>query len=489
MLNGLHFLFISVFEIHGRFMKHLLQTIVPASKCRRHVLEASFTACRNCLLVNVLKEFNAPKPDIDRKRLGYLVFDKRKRLLFVDMKNIWEIFLHTPFTGGMAKYSKKSIYLQVTTMTDELKFWKEFCVAVYMSPKSNNLNNRSKIYVVLNTHHLNRKTKDFAAPFIRHLNTKTHYVSTLLKINDAATVINNSIFKAQIDQKYQHEFPTSFRHELNNLVSMERVSHRHQSASEIFQSHHLASTTLPFVSKVTNFSFKFVSKVTFLLIQKQQRLTSPLTRHYSDDLNFSKGDSKLPTSIPHETSMWNQFMSPTCDPQVFPCDTKVLQHTTKRSNGFASELDTEFFHLPKAALDFLSYTSTSCPDTKEPMIHDTESPVLNSLPVQSSWFPYQTRLPSHGCRTKLLLHINPLRLWPRNLLLAKCMCDGSRCEPNGPHKCITIRVAVVSLIRDKRQNGDKATRVRRQKEMLPVGCACSEQKSVLLREHQPHILE
>jgi len=455
-------------------MKHLLQTIVPASKCGRHELEASFTAYRKFLLVNVLKEFNAPKPDIDRKRLGYLFFDKRKRLLFVDMKNIWEIFLHMPFSGGMAKYSKQFIYLQVTTMTDELKFWKEFCVAVYMSPKSNNLNNKSKIYVVLSTH---------------HLNSKAHYMSTLLKNNDAAAVINNSIFKTQVDQKFQHVFPTSFRHEVNNLVSMERVSHRHQSASEIFQSPHLAPTTLSFLNKVTNFFFKFGSKVTFLHIKKQQKLLSPLTRHFSDDLNFSKGDSKLPTSIPHETSMWNHVMSPTCDPQVLPCDTKVLQHTRKRSNGFASELDTEFVHLPKAALDFLSYSSTSCPDMKEPVIHDTDSPVLNSLPVQSSWLPYQTGLPSHGCRTQLLLQINPVRLWPRNLLLAKCMCDGSRCAPHGPHKCITIKVAVVSLIRDKRQDGDQATRVRRQKEMLPVGCVCSEQKSVLLHERQPHILE
>jgi len=68
------------------------------------------------------------------------------------------------------------------------------------------------------------------------------------------------------------------------------------------------------------------------------------------------------------------------------------------------------------------------------------------------------------------------------------MCDGARCAPHGPHKCITIKVAVVSLFRDKRQDGDQATRVRRQKEMLPVGCVCSEQKSVLLRERQPQIL-
>lgn len=487
MLSGLHF-FISVFEDHGRFMKHLLQTIVPASKCGRDVLEASFTACRKCLLVDVLKEFNAPKPDMDRKRLGYLVLNKRKRLLFVDMKNVWEIFLHMPFPGGMERYDKQFIYLAVTTMTDKLKFWKEFCVAVYMSPKSNNLNNKSKIYIVLSTHHLNGKTKNSVAPFIHHLNSKIQYMSPLLKINDVVIVINNNILKTQVDQKCQHKFPTSFRHEVNNMDSVDRVSHSHQSASKIYQSPYLASTTLSFVNKVSNFSFNIVSKVSCLLIKKQQKLASPLTRHFGDDLNFNKGDSKLPTSIPHETSFWNHVMSPTCDPQVLPCDTKVLQRTRKRSSSFASELDTEFAHLPKAALDFLSYSSTSCPDKKEPVIHDIDSPVLSSLRVQSSWLPYQTSLPSRGCRTQLLLQINPVRLWPRILLLAKCMCDGSRCTPRGPHKCITIKAAVMSLIRDKRQDEDQVTRVRRQKEMLPVGCVCSEQKSVLIRESQPHIV-
>lgn len=470
-------------------MKYLLQAIVPASICGTDVLQASFTPCGKCLLVDVLKDFNAPKPDTDRKRLGYLVFDKRKRLLFVDMKNVWEVFLHMPVPGGMEKYSKQFLYLPVTTMTNKLKFWKEFCVAVYMSPKNNNLNNnKSKIYVVLSIYHLNGKTKNSVAFFVHHLNSKIQHISKLLKIYDVATVINNSILKTQVDQNCQHKFPTSFRHEMNNLASVDRVSRRLQSASKVFQSPHLASTTLSFVNKVSNFTFNFVSNVPCLLLKKHQKLSSTLTRHFSDDLNFKKGDSKLPTSIPHETSLWNHVMSPTCDPQVLPCDTKVLQHARKRSSSFASELDTEFAHLPKAALDFLSYSSTSCPDTKEPQIHDIDSPFLNSLPVQSSWLPYQTRQPSRGCRTQLLLQMNPVRLWPRILLLAKCMCDGSRCAPRGPHKCITIKVAVVSLIRDKRQDGDQTTRVRRQKEMLPVGCVCSEQKSVLLHERKPHIL-
>lgn len=471
-------------------MKYLLEAIVPVSKYGRDVLEASFTACRMCVLVDVLEEFNAPKHDMDRKRLGYLVFNKRKRLLFVDMKNVWEIFLHMPFPGGMEKYGKQFIYLPMTTMADKLIFWKEFCVAVYMSPKSNNLKkNKSKIYVLLSIHHLNGKTKNSVASFKHHLNSKIQHISTLLKMYDDATVINNSILKTQVDQKYQHEFPTSFRHEVNNLASLDRLSHIHQSASKIFQSPHLASTTLSFVNKVSNFSFNFVSKATCLLIKKQQKLSSALTRYFSDDLNFNKGDSKLPTSMPHKTSLWNDVMPPTCDPQVLPCNAKVLKHTRKRSSSFASEFDTEFAHLPKAALDFLSHSSTSCSDTKEPKIHDIDSPFLNSLPVQSSWLPYQTRQPSRGCRTQLFLQTNPVRLWPRILLLAKCMCDGSRCAPRGPHKCITIKVAVVSLVRDKRQDGDQATRVWRQKEMLPVGCVCSEQKSVLLRERQPHILE
>ena len=470
-------------------MKHLLQTIIPASKCGTDVLQASFTACRKCLLVDVLEEFNSPKPDMDRKRFACFVFNKTKRLLFVDIKNVWEIFLHMPFPGGMETYSKLSIYLPVTTMTDKLKFFKEFCVAVYMSPMSNNLNNKSKTYVVLSIHHLNGKTKNSVAAIIHHLNSKIKYMSALLKIYDAATVINNSILKMQVDQKSQHEFPTSFRHEMNNLAPVDRVSHVHQSGSKIFQSLHLGSTTLSFVNKVSNFSFNFVSKFIYLIIKKQQNLSSTLTRHFSNDLNFSKGDSELPSSIPHETSLWNHVMSPTCDPQVLPCDNKVLQHARKRSSGLAPELDTEFAHLPKAALEFLSYSSTSCPDMNEPVIHNNDSPVLNSLPVQPSWLPYQTRLLSHGCHTQLWVQSNPVRLWPRILLLAKCMCDGSRCAQRGPHKCITIKVAVVSLIRDTRQDGNQATRVMRQKEMLPVGCICSAQKSVLLRERQPpHIL-
>jgi hypothetical protein len=277
MLNGWHF-FISVFEDHGRFMKHLLPTIVPASKCGRDVLEASFTACRKCLLVDVLKDFDAAKPDMDRTRLGYLVLNKRKRLLFVDMKNVWEIFLHMPFLGGMGKYSKQFIYLPVTTMTDKLKFWKEFCVAVYMSPKINNLNNKSKIYVVSSTHRLNGRTKNSAASFSHHLNSKIQHISTLLKISDAAIVINNSILKTQVDQKCQHGFPISFRHEVNNLASVDGVSHSHQPASKIFQSPHLASTTVSFVNKFSNFSFNFVSKFTCLFIKKEQKLSLQIGR-------------------------------------------------------------------------------------------------------------------------------------------------------------------------------------------------------------------
>lgn len=469
-------------------MKHLLQTIVPASKCKTDVLEENFIACGKCLLLDVLKELNVPKPDIDRKRLAYLVFDKRKRLLFVDMKNVLEIFLHMSLPGGMEKYSKPFSYLPVTTLSDKLKFLKEFCVAVYVLPRSNNLNSKSKIYLVLNIHHLNDKRKNSVAYNIYHLNTKIKDISALLKVYDVARVIDNCIIKAETDQECQHEFPTTFRYEANNLASVDRAGHRHQAGSNIFQRPYLATTTLSFVNKVSHLSFTFVSEVIDLLIKKQQKHSSASTGHAIDDLNFSKEDSGLPTSILHKTSLWNHAMSPTCDPQILPCDTKVLQHARKRSSSFATELDTEFAHLPKAALEFLPYSSTSCPDKNEPIIHDIESPLLNSLPVQPSWLSHQTREPLHGCRTQLWMQINPVRLWPRMLLLAKCVCDGSRCAPHGPHKCITIKVPVVSLIRDTREETDQATHVRRHKEMLPVGCVCSAQKSVLLREHQSHIL-
>jgi hypothetical protein len=477
-----------LFEDHGHFVKHLLQYIVPASKCTTDVLEASFTASRKYLLVNVLRDFNAPKPDIDRKRLAYLVFNARKRLLFADMKNILDIFVHTSLPGGMEKYSKLFIYLPVTTLNDKLKFLKDFCFAVDVSPKSNNLNSKSKIFVVSNIHHLNYKTKNSVASITHHLNSKIKDISAFLKVYDVATVIDNCILKAQHDQKCQHEFPTTFRYEVKNLASVDRVGHRHQAGSKIAQSPNLASTTLSFVNKVSHLPFNFVSKVIRLLIKKQQNLSSTFTRHASDNLNFSKEDSDRPTSTLHETSLRNHVMSPTCDPQILPCDTKVMQQARKRSSSFNSELDTEFAHLPQAALDFLSHSSTSCPDMNEPVIYDIDSPILNEIPVQPSWLPYENSEPIRGCRTQLWLQINPVRLWPRHLLLAKCVCDGSRCAKNGPHKCITIKVAVVSLIRDTREERDQATGVRRQKEMLPVGCVCSEQKSVLLHENQPNIL-
>lgn len=466
-----------MFEDHGRFMKHFLQNMIPASKCARNVLETSFTACKKCLLVDVLKEFNVPKLDMDKKRLG-----------FADMKNILERFPYLPLPAGMEKYSKLFIYLPMVTLPDKLKLLKQFCVALSVSPKSNNLNSKSNICFVLNIHNLNGKTRKNVVYNIYLLNGNIKPMSAFLKVYDAATVTDNSILKVQTDHNCQHEFPTTLKHEANNFFSVDRVSQRPQVNSKPSHSPNLGLTTLSFVNKVSQLSFNFASKVICILIKKHQKLSSKFKKHSSDNLNFSKGNSELPTTIIHDTSLWNHATSPTCDPQILPCNSKVLQRARKRSSSFSSDLDTEFVHLPKAALEFLSYSSTSCPDMNKPRIYNSDSQISNSLPVQLSWLPYQSRATSRGCRTQLVPQTNPVRLWPRILLLAKCVCDGLRCAAHAPHRCTTIKVPVMSLVRDIRENGEQATYVRRQKEMLPVGCVCSEQKSVLLREHQPHIL-
>lgn len=226
------------------------------------------------------------------------------------------------------------------------------------------------------------------------------------------------------------------------------------------------------------------------LMKKQQNHSSTFTKEFSDNSEQYSAQSEVHTRIQPDSSVWSHVMSPNCNVRNFSCKTEVLQPGRKRSSRFALELDTEFAHLPKAALEFLSYSSTSCPSNmNEPLIHQVDPHILNSLPVQPSWLPYQPREPLGGCPTQLWPHANPARIWPRILLMAKCVCDGLRCALHGTHRCITVKVAVVSLIRDTRDGRDHIRNVRRRMEMVAVGCVCAEQKSVLVNEHRPPILE
>ncbi|PNF37772.1 hypothetical protein B7P43_G11319 [Cryptotermes secundus] len=352
-------------------MKQILQNMIPESKDITDVLDA----CRRRPLLDVQKLLAAAQPDMERKRLACLIYNKHKRSFLVDMKKILKTFLSTSIPADMEKNGKPFIHFPMITLSEILKFHKEFSVPV--SPNINNFHT-------------------------------------------------------------SHSF------------------------------------------------FNSVSKIIPLLMKKHGEIASTFTIESSDHLNYSKGDSGH-TNIP-PGSLRSHISSPSCDPQNFSCKTEVLQPGRKRSSSLSSELDKEFAHLPEAALKFLFYSPVSCPSSmNEPLIHHVDSRILNSLSVQPSWLPYQPKEPVGGCPTQLWPHINPDRIWPRILLTAKCVCDGSQCALHGTHRCITIKVAVVSLIRGSRGGRDQARNVWRQWEMVAVGCVCAEHKSVLLHEHRPRI--
>jgi hypothetical protein len=349
---------------------------------------------------------------------------------------------------------------------------KRFAYSFSVSPNSNHLNNKGKYSITPNSHYLNIKTKR---------------ISTFPRLYDVSTVIGNNKLRGQNGQKYQHEFSASLKHKVNYLASMSRFSHRHAKAS---QNPHLKSSEFFLSNKAAHLPFSFVSKIIHLLKKKQQKLTSTFQKDFSDQLSYRKGDSSQSehSSIQPKASLWHYDISRNCNQRNFSCMTEVLQPGRKRSSSFPSELDSEFVHFPKAALEFLSYSSTSCPsDMNEPLNHHIDFQILNSFLVQPSWLQYQPREPLGGCPTQFWPHTNPARIWPRILLMAKCVCDGSRCAQNGTHRCITIKISMLSLIRDTREGRDRARNVRRQKEMVAVGCVCAERKSMLIREHQAPI--
>lgn len=443
-------------------MKQILQNTIPESKDITDVLDA----CRRCPLLDVQKLFAAAQPDMERKRLACLIYNKQKRSFLVDMKKILKTFPSTSVPADMEKNGKPFIHSPMITLSEILKFRKEFSVPV--SPNINNFHNKLKHSIVSVSQYMNAKAEE---------------ISEFPKFDDTSTTKDNNIHRKESDEKYQLPFSTSYIYTVNNLAS---VGKQHPHIRSSLSTHLKSTKSLP-GKKASHSFFNSVSKIIPLLMKKHGEIASTFTIESSDHLNYSKSDSGH-TNIPPGSSLRSHVTSPSCDPQNLSCKTEVLQPGRKRSSSLSSELDKEFAHLPEAALKFLFYSPVSCPSSmNEPLIHHVDSRFLNSLSVQPSWLPYQPKEPVGGCPTQLWPHINPDRIWPRILLTAKCVCDGSQCALHGTHRCITIKVAVVSLIRGSREGRDQARNVWRQWEMVAVGCVCAEHKSVLLHEHRPRI--
>ncbi|KAJ9592317.1 hypothetical protein L9F63_001137 [Diploptera punctata] len=221
----------------------------------------------------------------------------------------------------------------------------------------------------------------------------------------------------------------------------------------------------------------------------------PVGNQYSYfDGNFNSYESSIKIDSPKELeSHRNIFFKDLDSSNCFrdssgnlKCISDGNQPKRKRviTSSSSSEIDSEFAHIPKTALEFLSYGPTSCPSSlNEPITHHVNFHIFNSLPLLPYWLSYQPEVPLGGCPTTLMPHINPLRVWPRSLLVAKCVCDGSRCSFNGSHRCITVRSVVVSLVREKGNSS-----LKRFTEIVSVGCICAEQKSILIQEHRASIV-
>jgi hypothetical protein len=458
-VNG--FCFVSVPEKHGCLMEHILQNVIPGSKDVTDAVDV----CRKRPLLDVQKLFAGAAPsDMDRKWLAYLVYNKQKQSFLMDIKKILKTSLST-YIPRDTENDKPFLHLPMITHSEMLKFCKESSVQVPVSP----IIDYFKI-----------KIKQSIVPVSQYMNSITEQRSEFPKFYDTVTVKDNTILRKEIEEKYQHPLHTSYKLNDNQLAS---TGAHHAD----IRSSHLKSTKSFLDLKASHLFFNSVSKMISLLMKRHRELPSTFTKESNDHLNYSKGDSGH-SSISTEASLWRHILSPSCDPQNLSCRTEVLQPRTKRSSGLSSELDKEFAHLPEAALKFLFYSPVSCPSgMNEPLIHQVDSRILNSLSVQPSWLPYQPKEPVGGCPTQLWPHTNPDRIWPRILLTAKCVCDGSRCALHGTHRCVTIKVAVVSLIRGTREGRDQARNVWRQWEMVAIGCVCAEHKSVLLHEHRPHI--
>jgi hypothetical protein len=457
-------------------MEQILQNKIPKSKGVTDVLEASLKVCKKCLLLDVQKKFDAAQPNRERKRFAYPIYDEWKRSLLVDIKKFLKMLLNMPVPGSMERDGKSFILSPVTILSEILKILEVFSDTVSMSQ---------------NINHLSSKTEYSVAPNNHHMNSKTNQILAFPKHYDVATVKDNSnLLRGESDQKCRHKFSVSFKHKAKNMASVGRYSHRQLVATKISRSPLLNFSDIFLGNRVADLSSNLQSKIIHHIMKIQQNYTSKVTKDFSDHSERYSAQSVVHTRMQPESTVLSHVMSPNCNIRNLSCMTEVLKPGRKRSSTFPLEHDTEFAHLPKAALKFLSYSSISCPSImNEPLIHQVDPQILNSLPVQPSWLPYQLREPLGGCPTQLWPHTNPARIWPRILLMAECVCDGSRCTLRGTHRCITIKVAVVSLIRDTREGRDQVRNVRRRMEMVAVGCVCAEQKSVLLHEHRPPILE
>jgi hypothetical protein len=442
-------------------MKRILQNVIPESKDITDIVDT----CRKHTLQDVWKLYAAPQSDMDRKWLAYLIYNKKKQSFLMDIKKVLKMSLSISSPTDMEENSKTFIHLPTITLTEILKFCKEFSVPVSLLP---------------NINYFNIKIKHSILPLSQYMNGIREEISEFPKFYDAVIIRYNNLLRKGSEGKYHHPYYRSSKYKDNNLASTGRY-HADISSS------HLKSTKYFLDNKTSHSFLNSISKIIPLLMKKHREFPSTFTKESSDHLNYNQVNSGH-TSISTEASLRSHILPPSCDPQKFSCRTEVLQTGTKRSSSLSSELDKEFAHLPEAALKFLFYSPVSCPSSiNEPLIHHVDSRILNSLSVQPSWLPYQPKEPVGGCPTQLWPHTNPDRIWPRILLTAKCVCDGSRCALHGTHRCITIKVAVVSLIRGTREGRDKTRNEWKQWEMVPVGCVCAEHKSVLLHEHRPRI--
>jgi hypothetical protein len=435
-------------------MKHILQNVIPGPKDTAHVVDA----CRKWPLLDIQKlSAGAPQSDMDSKWLAYWLYNKQKRPFLADVNKMLKTCLSTYIPRDTEKNGKPFIHLPMITHSELLEFCKEYSVPVPVSPNMN---------------YFNIKIKQLIVPVSQYRNGITEERSEFPKFYDTVTMKDNNILRKETQKKYQHPLYTSYKLKDNNLAS---TGGHHAD----IRSSHLKSTKSFFNQKASRLFFNSVPKIIPLITKRHRELPSTFTKESSGHLNYSNGDSGH-TSVSTKASLWGHVLSPSCDPQNLSC--------RKRSNSLSSELDNEFAHLPEAALKFLFYKPVSCPSgMNEPLIHHVDSRILNSLSVQPSWLPYQPNEPVGGCPTQLWPHTNPDRIWPRILLTAKCVCDGSRCALHGTHRCVTIKVAVASLIRGTRKGRDQSRNVWRQWEMVAVGCVCAEHKSVLLHEHRPRI--
>lgn len=94
------------------------------------------------------------------------------------------------------------------------------------------------------------------------------------------------------------------------------------------------------------------------------------------------------------------------------------------------------------------------------------------------WLKLQPDEPIGPCPVRFRSHVDHQRLWPRNLVVTECLCEGSRCARRGLQVCITVyaRKTIYRYFTGKKRI------------MLPVGCLCAVQRAVYAKPVVPKII-